>query len=82
MNEYEDRSMPIGLAMMLAEDNAAMRNFARMEESDRQAVLTRARKVGSRDEMRMLVGSIAGGLAGRVGDVAGGSDRLEDPRLR
>lgn len=62
MKEYENRSMPQGLAMMLARDEAAMENFARMDEAERHAVLDRARKVGSRAEMRQLVCGIAAGL--------------------
>lgn len=62
MKEYENRSMPQGLAMMLARDEAAMQNFARMDEESRRAVLDRARKVGSRAEMRQLVSGIAAGV--------------------
>ncbi|MBE6575149.1 MAG: hypothetical protein E7654_02620 [Ruminococcaceae bacterium] len=62
MKEYENRSMPQGLAMMLARDEAAMQNFARMDEESRRAVLDRARKVGSRAEMRQLVSGIAAGM--------------------
>lgn len=63
MKEYENRSMPQGLAMMLARDEAAMQNFARMDEESRRAVLDRARKVGSRAEMRQLVSGIAAGMS-------------------
>ena len=62
MMEYENRSMPQGLAMMLARDEAAMENFARMDEAGRRAVLDRARKAGSRAEMRQLVNGIAAGM--------------------
>jgi len=47
---------------MLARDEAAMQNFARMDEESRRAVLDRARKVGSRAEMRQLVSGIAAGM--------------------
>lgn len=54
-----DRSMPIGLAMMLAQNNNAMRNFALMSEADQRAVLDRARSVSSKAQMQQLVGGIA-----------------------
>lgn len=63
MREFYDKSMPIGLAMMLAQNNCAMRNFARMSEDDQRRVLDRARDVQSGQEMRRLVGVIASGLA-------------------
>ncbi|MBQ8398232.1 MAG: hypothetical protein IJX53_08590 [Clostridia bacterium] len=76
MNEYYDRSMPIGLAMMLAQNNDAMRNFALMSETDQQRVLDRARSVSSKTQMRELVGNIATGMAsdmmgGAVGNAPG-----------
>jgi len=76
MNEYYDRSMPIGLAMMLAQNNDAMRNFAMMSAEEQQRVLGRARNVGSRAQMQALVSGIAAGIVG------GGTDRYDDPRLR
>lgn len=85
MNEYYDRSMPIGLAMMLAQNNDAMRNFALMSENDQQRVLNRARNVSSKAQMHELVGGIAAGLAGGAvipGMVGGGTDRFDDPRMR
>ena len=90
MNEYYDRSMPIGLAMMLAQNNDAMRNFALMDESDQRAVLERARRAQSKAQMQALVGGIAagiaaGGIAGGPivpGIFGGGTDRFDDPRVR
>ena len=76
MNEYYDRSMPIGLAMMLAQNNDAMRSFAMMSEQEQRQVLDRARQVGSKAQMRALVGGIAAGVIG------GGADHPDDPRLR
>ncbi len=64
MNEYFDRSMPIGLAMMLAQNNDAMRNFALMDARDQRAVLDRARTVSSKAQMQALVGGIAMGEFG------------------
>ena len=75
MNEYYDRSMPIGLAMMLAQNNDAMRRFALMSEQDQHRVLDRARSVSSKAQMHALVSGIAAGLTGS-------SDRFDDPRLR
>lgn len=63
MSEFYDKSMPIGLAMMLAQNNSAMQNFALMSEEDQRGVLERARGVQSKSEMRRLVGTIASGLA-------------------
>lgn len=85
MNEYYDRSMPIGLAMMLAQNNDAMRNFALMSDDDQRRVLDRARSVSSKAQMHELVGGIAAGLAGGAvapGVIGGGTDRFDDPRLR
>lgn len=56
---YYDRSMPIGLAMMLAQNNDAMRNFALMSDTEQRAVLDRARSVSSKAQMQQLVGGIA-----------------------
>lgn len=80
MHDYRDRSMPIGLAVMLARDNAAMRAFALMDDDAQQNVLERARRIGSRAEMNALVGSIAGGMIA-PGLVGGGTDRYDDPRM-
>lgn len=85
MNDYYDRSMPIGLAMMLAQNNAAMRNFALMDEAGQRAVLDRARSVSSKAQMHELVGGIAAGITGGPivpGVVDGGGDRYHDPRLQ
>lgn len=63
VSEFYDKSMPIGLAMMLAQNNSAMQNFALMSEDDQRRVLDRARGVQSKAEMRSLVGTIASGIA-------------------
>ena len=76
MNEYYDRSMPIGLAMMLAQNNDAMRSFALMSEQEQHRVLDRARQVSSKVQMSALVGGIAAGVIG------GEADHPDDPRLR
>ncbi len=61
MNEYSDRSMPIGLAMLLAQNDDAMRSFAMMHEKDRIKVLSRARSLTAKAEMQALVNGIAMG---------------------
>ena len=61
MCEFYDKCMPIGLAMMLAQNNSAMQNFARMSEDEQYDVLERAKVMRSRRDMRRLVGEIAFG---------------------
>lgn len=85
MSEYYDRSMPIGLAMMLAQNNMAMRNFSLMDEAGQRAVLDRARRVSSRAQMQDLVGGIAAGMVSGSANLAGGSilpGTDDDPRAR
>ena len=59
MDEYSDRSMPIGLAMLLAQNDDAMRGFAMMGEKDKGELLARARALREKHEMQALVDGIA-----------------------
>ena len=47
--------LPIGFAMALAQNEAAMQAFEAMTETQKQAVLHRAHAVGSKREMQQLV---------------------------
>lgn len=81
-NRYrdEDAGMPIGLAMALSRDAAAMYNFGQMNFAAQDLILARAREAQSRDEMQQIVAEI-GGLPGarpRKNDVFpdGGPDSI------
>lgn len=75
MHDYHDRSMPIGLAVMLARDNDAMRAFALMDDDAQQSVLDRARHIGTRAEMHSLVNSM---IVPHL--VSGRTEQYDDPR--
>ena len=53
-----DRNMPIGLAMTLAQDVNAMHRFAMMSDSEQRQLLDSARSVKSKAEMKQIVNSI------------------------
>lgn len=53
--------LPVGFTMALAQDKAAMERFSAMAEPEKQAVLTRAHEVRSKQEMRQLVSSLTSG---------------------
>lgn len=50
--------LPLGFGMALAQNEAAMREFERLTESEKQSVLQRAHHVHSKSEMRQLVSSL------------------------
>ena len=51
-----DRNMlPLGLGMALAQNEAAMKRFESMTESEKQALIARCRQVKSKREMQQLV---------------------------
>lgn len=52
--------LPIGFAMALAQNQAAMAKFGQMSEDQKQTVLSRAHNARSETEMRQLVSGLAG----------------------
>ncbi len=54
----EEAGMPIGFAMALARSTEAMRVFGSMPPESQDAVLERARRAHSSDEMRAIVCSL------------------------
>lgn len=54
------QEVPIGFSMALALNESALASYGSMSSERRQAVLERARNVGSRQEMRELVDSLPG----------------------
>lgn len=51
--------VPIGFGLALAMNEPAMQVYAKMTESRKQAVLTQAQNVRSKQEMQRLVAGIA-----------------------
>jgi hypothetical protein len=49
----------MGIAMSLAQNSRAMRNYALMSDDERQSVNSRAANAGSKKEMRGIVSEIA-----------------------
>lgn len=50
--------MPMGMAMLMAENSAAMSAFGRLSETERAELIRRAKKARTRDEMIRIVGEI------------------------
>lgn len=50
--------LPLGFGMALAQDEAAMRKFESLSESEKSALLQRTHDVRSRSEMQQLVASL------------------------
>lgn len=53
-----NRELPIGFTMELAQHSDSLIRFSNMTESEQQSIINQARNVKSRDEMRHLVESI------------------------
>ena len=53
--------LPIGFAMALSQNSAAMQRFGTMTEQERSTVLNRAHNARSESEMVRIVSSIASG---------------------
>jgi len=54
----ESMELPLGFGMALAQNEAAMKRFEALSESEKQSVLQRTHSVRSRAEMRRLVASL------------------------
>lgn len=57
------KELPLGFGMALAQNEAAMRQFESMTDSEKLAVLQQARSVNSKREMQQLVAGIVSGGA-------------------
>lgn len=53
-----EQELPLGFAMTLARDEAAMARFEALTQTEKQAVLRQAHTVSSRQEMDCLVASL------------------------
>lgn len=51
--------LPVGFGMALAQNEPAMRQFERMTEAEKHAVVDRAHSVHSKREMQQLVAALA-----------------------
>ncbi len=54
----DDRKLPLGFGMALAQNTSAMKVFATLSENQQQRCIERARMVNSKDEMEKLVDDI------------------------
>lgn len=54
----DNRELPIGFTMELAQHSDVLNRFSGLSESEREAVIEGARQVQSRDEMRSYVENI------------------------
>lgn len=50
--------LPLGFGMALAQNEAAMRQFEALSDSEKQAVIQQTHSVRSKREMRQLVNSL------------------------
>ncbi len=50
--------LPLGFGMALAQNEAAMHQFERLNETEKQAVLHQVHNVRSKEEMRRLVSGL------------------------
>jgi hypothetical protein len=51
----DNRELPIGFTMELAQHSDILNKFAKLPENERQQIISGARDVDSRDEMRNYV---------------------------
>lgn len=52
--------LPMGFGMALAQNEAAMKQFEALSESEKQAVIQKTHSVQSKQEMRQLVAGLCG----------------------
>lgn len=57
------KELPLEFGMALAQNEAAMKQFESLSDSEKQAVLQQARGVNSKREMQQLVAGIVNGGA-------------------
>lgn len=53
------KELPLGFGMALAQNEAAMKKFESLPETERQAVVEQAHHVHSKREMRQLISGFA-----------------------
>lgn len=53
------KELPLGFGMALAQNEAAMKKFESLTETEKQSVLDQAHQVNSKREMQQLVSGIA-----------------------
>jgi len=53
--------LPLGFGMALAQNEAAMRQFESLNETEKQAILNQVQNVRSKAEMRRLVSGLSDG---------------------
>lgn len=54
-----DLELPLGFGMALAQNEAAMKGFEALSETEKQAVIQRTHSVHSKQEMQRLVSSLS-----------------------
>lgn len=54
----ESNMLPLGLAMSLAQNEAAMNRFTSMTEMEKQAIIEQSHQVKSKREMQQLVSQL------------------------
>lgn len=54
----ESNMLPLGLGMALAQNEAAMKRFESMAETEKQAIIEQSRQVKSKREMQQLVNQL------------------------
>ena len=62
----DERSLPLGFGMALAQNEAAMHRFEMLTEAEKQEVIQRTHAVRSKGEMRQLVAGLANDTMGEV----------------
>ena len=68
--------LPLGFGMALAQNEAAMKRFESLSETEKQAVLAKTHSVRSKQEMRQLVDGLCspGSTQARSGSSPSGSE--------
>lgn len=56
----DKNELPLGFSFSLAQNQAAMKNFAELSDPARSEILQKARSVSSKSEMQALVNNLAG----------------------
>ncbi len=55
----DQREIPLGFSMALAQNEAAVNAYAVMTKAQKQAVLAKARSAGSQEQMQQLISALA-----------------------
>lgn len=57
--DYSD--LPVGFGMALLQNEDAMKQFEGLDESQKQAVINKTRKINSKNDMKCFVNSLSEG---------------------